>query len=255
MKSKKMNASPGRAQGFSQCAALLALRGGEGQSSPPNDRNSLATRNGNLVTPQNRFRHVRQAAGTADGGVHRHDTHARGTTFRVQSGAGESTCSRHGLRSRGCLAQSPVPPRLARCTECESASRCDSRGAFDVGERPSRMPAVGVGRDSLALWEPCRQVSRQVAPELTLAGTWDRRARGQLGCPGTRTARAGARTILRHARFRFGDRATIARIEQPQIDEGRGKAGGFHPGVIAAGSSLRRQERAQDRDRKPRHGG
>jgi len=151
--------------------------------------------------------------------------------------------------------EAPVPPRLVRRTCLGSVSRCGARRAFNGCKRKSRVMPVGFGGDSLTSGEQGRRLSRQVTPQLAVAGNRRRRARGQPRCLGTGTAGAGARIILPLRGFRLGDRPAIARIEQTQIDQGRGAASAFHPGMIAAATSLRGQDHAQNRRHEPCHGG
>jgi len=142
----------------------------------------------------------------------------------------------------------PVPPIVA------SVRRYAARRALDGHGEASGARAAALRRESSRTGKGASRLDIQIAPLRNVAGDLHGRARGKAGHLGTSSAGAGAGTIRRLRRPRLAGREMMARIEQAQIDQGRGEAGTLHPGVVAAGTGCRWRNSTHSREHKPCHG-
>jgi hypothetical protein len=142
----------------------------------------------------------------------------------------------------------PAPPIVA------SARRCAARRALDGRGEPSGASVTTLTREPSRTGKGASRLDMQIAPLRNVTGDLDSRARRKTRRLGTRSAGAGAATIRLLRRPWLAGQGIVARIEQAQIDQGRGQAGALHPGVVAAGTGCRRRNSAHSREHKPCHG-
>jgi hypothetical protein len=143
----------------------------------------------------------------------------------------------------------PVPPVVA------SVHRCAARWALDVCGEASGASVTILTREPSRIGKRASRLDMQIAPLRNVARDLHGRARGKGRRLGTRSAGAGSATIGLVSRSRLAGQGILARIEQAQIDHGRGQPGALHPGVVAAGTCCRRRNSAHRREHQPCHGG
>jgi hypothetical protein len=135
------------------------------------------------------------------------------------------------------------------------SARWDARRAFDGCADSGAATIVAFGGIIPRPGDRRRPTGRQITPLRMVPEHDHRRAYGKSRRLGTGTADTPAGAFRRGRKRWFRQQRTSGRVENAQVAKRRGYAGAFHPAVLAPGSGLRGQNRAEDHKHEPCHGG